>query len=103
MLTINKTPDGDRLTIALDGRLDANAAPELEETLKVALKNVKTLVFDLRDLRYISSGGLRVLLSAQKQMNRQGRMRLVNVGEDVMRAIRTKGLDEIFLFADHTL
>jgi anti-sigma B factor antagonist len=100
MLTINRTGDGELLTVALGGRLDAAGAAQLEAELSRALKNTKTLVFDLQDLRYISTGGLRVLLSAQKRMNRQGRMRLTNVGETVMRTIEVKGFEEIFHFTD---
>ena len=100
MLTINKTENGDQTTFALAGRLDAGAAQQLEAELQPTFRHTKTLVFDLRDLQFIATPGLRVLLSAQKQMNRQGRMRLTGVGEAVMQRIETKGLADIFHISD---
>ena len=100
MLTINKTENGDQTTFALSGRLDAGSAGQLEAELQPAFRHTKMLIFDLGDLQFISTDGLRVLLSAQKQMNRQGRMRLTNVGEAVMRRLETKGLAEIFSISD---
>ena len=100
MLTIEKTTNGEKVTIALEGRLDINSAPQLTEELQRSLKNTTELVFDLGKLKYISSAGLRVLLLAQKQMNRQGRMRLVNVGESVMDTLEITGFTEIFYIAD---
>ena len=98
MLTINKTADGE-VTVCLDGRLDIDSAEQLETELRKALKKTKLLVFDLQNLKYISSAGLRVLLSAQKRMNMQGRMRLVNVGDTIMQTLERRGLDDIFNIA----
>ena len=95
MLTINRTADNE-VTVCLDGRLDIDTAEQLESGLRKALKKTKVLIFDLQNLKYISSAGLRVLLSAQRQMNRQGRMRLIHVGEAVMQTLELRGLDEIF-------
>ena len=70
-MTINKTKDGKALTLAVEGRLDTITAPDLEAVLKEELDDVGELTFDFSSLEYISSAGLRVLLSAQKRMNAQ--------------------------------
>ena len=82
-MNIKKTLVQDTLTIALEGRLDTGSAPELEDTLESSLDGVNKLVFDLDKLDYLSSAGLRVLLSAHKRMVGQGGMILRNVGETV--------------------
>ncbi|MCR4891433.1 MAG: STAS domain-containing protein [Lachnospiraceae bacterium] len=94
-MTINKNADGDKLTIALEGRLDTTTAPELEKDLKTSLEPVKDLVFDLKDLQYISSAGLRVLLSAQKVMNKQGSMVIRNASEDIKEIFDVTGFVDI--------
>lgn len=96
MLTIQQERDEKKLTVTLIGRLDSNAAPQLEAALRKAYKQLDELIFDCRELTYISSGGLRVLLSARKQMDRKGQMRLINVTDAVRRAIEIKGLDDVF-------
>ena len=73
-MTINKTANGNELTIALEGRLDTTTAPQLDDELKSALEGITKLDFNFEKLEYISSAGLRVLLSAQKVMNKQGSM-----------------------------
>ncbi len=95
MLNIEKRANASELTIALNGRLDTTTAPELEKELKASLDGVTALVFDLEALEYISSAGLRVLLSTQKQMNRQGKMKLVHVGESVMEIFEVTGFTDI--------
>ncbi len=82
-MNIQKTLEGTTLTIALDGRLDTTTSPELEETLASSLDGATALVFDFAKLDYLSSAGLRVLLSAQKRMNKQGSMKLVHVNDAV--------------------
>ena len=82
-MTISKTLEGNNLTLALEGRLDTTTSPDLEETLGASLDGVTALVFDFTKLDYLSSAGLRVLLSAQKRMNRQGSMKLVHVNDAV--------------------
>lgn len=77
-MTINKIANGSQLTVALDGRLDTTTAPQLDDELKTALDGITKLDFDLANLEYISSAGLRVLLSAQKVMNKQGEMVVKN-------------------------
>ena len=71
-MTILKTLNASELTVALSGRLDTTTAPQLEAELKENLGGVEKLVLDLKELDYLSSAGLRVLLSAQKIMNKQG-------------------------------
>ena len=82
-MNIEKKLEGTVLTIALEGRLDTTTSPDLEETLASSLDGVTALVFDFTKLDYLSSAGLRVLLSAQKRMNRQGSMKLVHVNDAV--------------------
>ena len=94
-MTISQNKEGSKLTITLEGRLDTTTAPELETELKTALDGVTELVFDIKDLAYISSAGLRVLLSAQKVMNKQGSMKIVNVNETVMEIFEVTGFSDI--------
>ena len=95
MLDIKKTADGDKLTIALEGRLDTTTAPQLEGEGKSSLDGVKELVIDAADLAYISSAGLRVLLSVQKIMNRQGGMVVKNVSEEINEIFDVTGFSDI--------
>ena len=95
MLSISKKSENDALTVALEGRLDTSTAPQLEAELKEALTGVAALTLDLGALDYISSAGLRVLLSAQKQMNRQGEMKITNVNETVMEIFEVTGFTDI--------
>ena len=78
-MRITKTVDGDKLTLKVEERLDTTTAPELEEEIKNSIEGVKELTLDFSGLDYISSAGLRVLLSAQKTMNKQGRMVVTGV------------------------
>lgn len=94
-MTINKNLEGNTLTIALEGRLDTTTAPELEKELKYSLDGVKELVFDFTKLDYISSAGLRVLLSAQKLMSKQGGMKVTHVNEMVMEVFEVTGFTDI--------
>jgi anti-sigma B factor antagonist len=94
-MTINKTSNGTNLIIALEGRLDTTTAPQLETEVKSTLSDVKDLTFDFSRLDYISSAGLRVLLSAQKVMNKQGSMRITNVNETIMEVFDVTGFVDI--------
>ena len=87
-MTINMDRNGTSLTVSLEGRLDTSTAPKLEAELKSALKGVRDLTIDLAELAYVSSAGLRVLLSAQKVMNRQGEMVVRNANDAVMDVFR---------------
>ncbi len=95
MLKISKDATGSELKLGLEGRLDTVTAPELEEQIKGGLDGVDTLIFDLAQLEYISSAGLRVLLSAQKIMNKQGKMVVKNVSEEVNEILEVTGFLDI--------
>ncbi len=90
-----KTQEENKLTIALSGRLDTTTAPQLDEELSGKLENVTELVLDFADLAYISSAGLRVLLSAQKVMNKQGAMVVKNVCEEILEVFNITGFSDI--------
>ncbi len=94
-MTINKQSQGGKLSIALEGRLDTTTAPLLEAELKQSLDGVTELEFDFAGLEYISSAGLRVLLSAQKIMNRQGSMVIRNVNQIIMEVFEITGFVDI--------
>lgn len=94
MLNINTTNENGKMTMVLDGRIDTTTAPELENELKEKLGNSSELIFDLAKVEYISSAGLRILLSAQKIMNKQGSMCIKNVCDAV------KDIFEVTGFAD---
>ena len=95
MLNITKNTENTALTLGLEGRLDTATAPQLEGALKDSLDGVTALTLDLEKLEYISSAGLRVLLSAQKRMNRQGEMKLTHVSETVMEIFEVTGFSDI--------
>jgi anti-sigma B factor antagonist len=94
-MTIEKNRNNGNLTIALTGRLDTSTSPQLEAALKEDLDGVTTLLMDFKNLEYISSAGLQVLLSAQKVMNKQGTMTVRNVGQDIMDIFDVTGFSEI--------
>jgi len=95
MLNITKNTNETELTVALTGRLDTTTAPELEKELKASLDGVSALAIDMAALEYISSAGLRVLLSAQKTMNKQGEMKVVHVGDTIMEIFEVTGFSDI--------
>ena len=94
-MIINKNADGEKLTLAVSGRLDTTTAPALEVELKQSIGGVKELIFDFSGVEYISSAGLRVLLAAQKVMNRQGSMKLTGVSAEVMEVFEITGFSDI--------
>ena len=94
-LTIEKNADNNKLTISLKGRLDTTTAPSLESAFKSSLNGVTELIIDLKELVYISSAGLRVLLSAQKVMNKQGKMVVKNSNDDVRDVFDVTGFIDI--------
>ena len=94
-MEIIKKKDGGSLKIALEGRLDTSTAPSLEEALKEELNGVTDLEFDFAKLEYISSAGLRVLLSTQKIMKNQGNMKVKNVCPEIMEVFDITGVSEI--------
>ena len=95
MLTINKNAEDSKLTFSLEGRLDTTTSPELEAEYPTSLDGVTELVFDFEKLEYISSAGLRVLLSAQKIMNKQGSMVIRNASEEVKEIFDVTGFSDI--------
>ncbi len=95
MLNINKTTEDKTLTVALEGRLDTTTAPQLEAELKSSLAGVEMLVMDFEKLEYISSAGLRVLLSAQKIMNKQGEMKVIHVSDVINEIFEVTGFSDI--------
>jgi anti-sigma B factor antagonist len=94
-MNIVKTQEGSSLTIALEGRLDTVTAPQLEGELRTAVSGISELVFDLGALDYVSSAGLRVLLSAQKVMNKQGDMIIRSVKPEIMEIFEVTGFTDI--------
>ena len=94
-MKINKMTEGEKLTIGIEGRLDTTTSPELSKELETSLDGVTELVLDLTLLEYISSSGLRVLLSAQKAMNGKGTMVVKNVSEMVMEVFDITGFTDI--------
>lgn len=99
-MKIEKTIEGNQLTIKLEGRLDTNTAPELDEELKEVLPEVEDLVFDFGGLKYISSAGLRLILTTQKTMNQQGSLVIRNVNDMVMEIFETTGFTDILTIED---
>ena len=95
MLNIEKKKNGTELTIALNGRLDTTTAPQRESAVKESLDGVTFLNFDMEALEYVSSAGLRVLLSAQKIINKQGEMKLTHVSETIMEIFEVTGFSDI--------
>ena len=94
-MTINKNQNGSALEIALEGRLDTVTAPELEAELNKSMGSAETLVFDFTKLNYISSAGLRVLLSAQKVMSKKDGMKVTHVNEVVQEVFDVTGFSDI--------
>ena len=99
-MNITKHRIDDCLTITLEGRLDTTNANELEEVLKTSLTGVTELVFELGGLEYMSSAGLRLMLSAQKTMNKQGKMVIRHATELVKSVFTITGMDEIMTLED---
>lgn len=93
-MEIIKESNGTALTLKLQGRLDTATAPELERELKHSLDGVQALTLDLEQLEYISSAGLRVLLTAQKTMNKQGSMVVRHVCQMVMEVFDLTGFSD---------
>ena len=94
-MNIVKTSEGTKRTLALEGRLDTTTAPQLEAEIKGALTGVTELVLDFSQLEYLSSAGLRVLLAAQKAMNKQGSMVIRHVNETILEIFEVTGFLDI--------
>lgn len=96
-MNISIEKNNDVTILKLEGRLDTTTAPELEKTINDEGDALKNLVLDFKAVNYISSAGLRVLLTAQKKMSKQGGMELVNVSEDVMDILEMTGFADILV------
>ena len=94
-MTIEKNLNGTELTITIAGRLDTTTAPQLEAEIKQSINGVEKLVLDFTALEYLSSAGLRVLLSTQKVMNKQGEMIIKNVNETINEIFEVTGFIDI--------
>ena len=94
-MELEKKYEGTKLTIAVKGKLDSESAPRLNAELAASLGGITELILDMTDLSYISSAGLRSLLSAQQKMNRQGRMELHGVRESIRDVFRITGFSEL--------
>lgn len=94
-MTIEKNLNGTELTVAVVGRLDTGTAPDLEEVLKESFEGITKLILDFEGLEYLSSAGLRVILQAQKTMNKQGEMVVRNVNETVTEIFEVTGFYDI--------
>lgn len=94
-MNIVKTSEGTKLTLAVEGRLDTTTAPQLEAELKSSLDGVTELTLDFEKLEYLSSAGLRVLLAAQKVMNKQGSMVVLHVNETIQEVFEVTGFVDI--------
>lgn len=94
-MTIEKKQNGTELEMLLSGRMDTNTAPQFEEEMKNSVEGVKKLILNFENLEYISSAGLRVILSAQKIMNKQGEMIIRNVNEVVSEVFEITGFLDI--------
>lgn len=94
-MNITKNTDGKILNITLEGRLDTTTAPQLEAELKQSIGDNNELILDFAKLEYISSAGLRVLLAAQKVMNKQGKMVIRNVNDVISEVFEVTGFADI--------
>ena len=94
-MTIQKNLQGTTLRVTLEGRLDTTTAPQLEAELKASLDGITELDLDFEKLEYLSSAGLRVLLAAQKTMNKQGSMVIHHVNETIHEVFEVTGFIDI--------
>ena len=94
-MIITKKQDENELTVVLEGQLDAVNAPAVDEELRGSVDEITELVLDLEKLEYISSAGLRVLLSMQKIMTKKGSMKLINVPESIREIFEATGFSEV--------
>ncbi|MDD6213689.1 MAG: STAS domain-containing protein [Firmicutes bacterium] len=94
-MIIEKTTENEKVTLTVSGRLDTTTAPELEAALDEVLENTKELIFNLENLEYISSAGLRVILKAQKSMNTKGSMELTGVNDSIIEVFDITGFLDI--------
>jgi anti-sigma B factor antagonist len=96
-MTIDIKKNAETATISVAGRLDTTTAPALDKTIHEDINDVNNLILDIKGIDYISSAGLRVLLSAQKKMQKIGSMKVVNVCEAVMDVLEMTGFADILV------
>ncbi len=94
-MEIKESRNGDKLVLEVEGRIDTTTTPKLFEVLQNNVSGLKELVIDLKGVDYVSSAGLRFLLSAQKTLNNQGKMIVKNVDKNVMEVFELTGFNEI--------
>ena len=94
-MEVKKELQGTTLTVQISGRLDASNAAELTKELNTSLNGVKDLILDFNGLEYVASAGLRVLLTAQKRMNKQGSMKVKNISQEIREIFEVTGFDEL--------
>lgn len=94
-MTVDKKVTGDKAVLYLEGRLDTNTAPMFEKAVNECIGEVKNLTVDFENLEYVSSAGLRVLLSAQKSFEKSGELILVNVRPEIMEVLDITGFSNI--------
>ena len=95
-MEINKELNGTELTLKLEGQLDTLTAPELGKVIDESIEGLTLIRFDMSDLKYLSSAGLRVLMNTQKKMNEQGSMKVVGANETIMEVFDMTGLCDVF-------
>ena len=94
-MTIDRNVDGAKTQLKISGRLDTSTAPELETTIDACISGVEELIIDFEGLEYVSSAGLRVILKAQKIMNKQGSMKIINVNDTIMEVFDITGFADV--------
>lgn len=94
-MKINKTTENNTIILAVEGRIDTTTAPQLEAEVKSSAESAECIVIDFSNVEYISSAGLRVLLSGHKLMNAKGGLKLINVSEDIMEIFDVTGFTDI--------
>ena len=96
-MTIDVKKQADQVMIAVAGRLDTTTAPALEKAISESVQEEKHLILDIKEVEYISSAGLRVLLGAQKKIQKIGSMKVLNVCEEIMEIFEMTGFADILV------
>lgn len=99
-MTITNTRNNEQLVIAIEGRLDTSTAPQLEKFLSENTDGIKDMVIDMAKLAYISSAGLRVILGAHKKMSDIGKMKIINICDEVMEVFDMTGFTDILVIGE---
>jgi anti-sigma B factor antagonist len=94
-MKIEKTLNGNDMTLKLEGCLDTVTSPELKQLLNETMGSIETLTLDFQDLEYVSSAGLRVLLTAHTTMAKKGGMKILHVNEEIMDSMTVTGLAKV--------